>query len=61
LAGNETGLLVYYDFNQGVANGNNTGLTSLENKVQPTKNGTLVNFSLNKKSRNQKNFDKSLK
>lgn len=52
LAGNETGLLVYYDFNQGVAGGNNSGLTSLENKAQPTKNGTLVNFNLNNSTSN---------
>jgi hypothetical protein len=52
LAGNETGLLVYYDFNQGVANGNNTGLTSLENKAQPNTNGTLVDFSLDNNTSN---------
>ena len=47
LIGNETGLLVNYDFNQGVASGNNAGITSLINKAEPTRSGTLMNFNLN--------------
>ena len=41
----ETGLKVYYKFNQGIAYGTNTGLTSLIDE-KATQNGTLVNFAL---------------
>lgn len=51
LTGNEPGLLVYFDFNQGIANGNNTSITSLENKAS-SHNGTLVNFDLNNSTSN---------
>lgn len=47
LTGNEIGLLEYFDFNQGVANGNNTSISTLENKANPANNGTLMNFALN--------------
>ncbi|MBL7999317.1 MAG: choice-of-anchor D domain-containing protein, partial [Candidatus Kapabacteria bacterium] len=46
LAGNETGLVAYYKFNQGVADGSNTGLTTLTNSVSGGSNGTLTNFTL---------------
>lgn len=41
----ETELQVYYKFNQGIAYGTNTGVTSLTDE-QGNINGTLVNFSL---------------
>lgn len=40
-----TGLLVYYKFNQGVAGGNNTGVTTLQSATGGN-NGTLNNFVL---------------
>ena len=45
--GSESGLFAYYDFNQGVAYGENSTVTTLTDNV-PTnpKNGTLYNFSL---------------
>ncbi|MBL7999252.1 MAG: choice-of-anchor D domain-containing protein, partial [Candidatus Kapabacteria bacterium] len=46
LAGNETGLVAYYNFNQNVADGTNTGLTTLTNAVSGGSNGTLTNFTL---------------
>jgi gliding motility-associated-like protein len=45
LVGNETGLLAYFDFNQGIANGNNTALTTVTNKANNSLNGTLTNFT----------------
>ncbi len=45
LAGNETDLVLYYNFNQGVAGGNNAGITSLYDLVGSV-NGTLQNFGL---------------
>lgn len=48
LTGDEPGLLAYYNFNQGVAGANNSGLTTLNDmsdKCTPA-NGTLVNFAL---------------
>ncbi|MBL7974353.1 MAG: choice-of-anchor D domain-containing protein, partial [Candidatus Kapabacteria bacterium] len=47
LAGNETGLVAYYKFNQNVADGTNTGATTLSNTVSGGANGTLTNFALN--------------
>lgn len=48
LNGTETGLLAYYNFNQGAQGGNNTGLTILNDLVgNCPQNGTLVNFALN--------------
>lgn len=47
LAGNETGLVAYYNFNQGVAGGINTGVTSLIDKTVNGYNGALNNFTLN--------------
>lgn len=45
LAGTESGLLAYYNFNQGTDAANNTGVTTL-NAVTGA-NGTLSNFTLN--------------
>ncbi len=45
LVGNETGLVAYYDFNQGIPGGSNTGITTLLNKTANSLNGTFVNFS----------------
>jgi hypothetical protein len=47
LTGTETGLLAYYRFNQGVAGGTNTGVTTLNDAAGAPQNGTLVNFALN--------------
>lgn len=46
LAGNEAGLIAYYNFNQGVAGGVNTGINSLYDKTVNNRNGTLNNFAL---------------
>ena len=46
LIGNETGLVAYYNFNQGVAGGNNTAINSLTDKTSNAHNGTLNNFKL---------------
>jgi hypothetical protein len=45
LNGTEKGLLAYYSFNQGTANGINTGLTALLSSTG-TNHGALVNFTL---------------
>ena len=46
LAGNEVGLVAYYNFNLGVANGFNTDITSLTDKTSNGRNGTLLGFGL---------------
>jgi hypothetical protein len=46
LAGNETGLVAYYNFNQGIAGGNNTSITSLNDKKSSENNVTLNSFAL---------------
>lgn len=46
LEGNETGLVAYYDMNQGISGGTNTGITTLFDKTTSAKNGTLNNFAL---------------
>ncbi|MES2557048.1 MAG: LamG-like jellyroll fold domain-containing protein [Bacteroidota bacterium] len=46
MTGTETNLVVNYDFNQGVAAGNNAGVTTLPDLVAAN-NGTLNNFTLN--------------
>ena len=46
LAGTETGLIAYYNFNQGVADGANKTATSLLDKTSNHFNGTLTNFDL---------------
>ena len=54
LSGSEAGLLAYYNFNQGIAGGNNQGLSTLYNNTQSRAyNGTLNNFAL---SGNTSNF-----
>ena len=47
-----SGLAVYYKANNGVAGGNNAGLTNLDNEVSSNYNGTLTNFALNGASSN---------
>ncbi len=47
LVGDETGLVAYYNMNQGIANGANSGLTTLNDRKSTPKNGTLNNFGLN--------------
>ncbi|HCT29535.1 MAG TPA: hypothetical protein DIW31_02100, partial [Bacteroidales bacterium] len=46
LVGTESGLIAYYNFNQGVANGANNTATSLLDKTSNHFNGTLTNFDL---------------
>jgi len=45
LQGNESGLIAYYDFNQGIAGGNNSTETTLNDGAN-SNDGTLKNFSL---------------
>ena len=45
LAGNETGLLAYFNLNEGVAGGTNTSITTVLNKANANLNGTLTNFT----------------
>jgi hypothetical protein len=42
-----SGLLAYYEFNDGTANGNNAGRTTLFDGATNKVNGTLTNFALN--------------
>lgn len=53
LSGNEIGLVAYYNFNQGTANGNNSGITSLLDATVTANNGSITNFAL---SGNTSNF-----
>ena len=46
LTGNETGLVAYYNFDQGVSEGNNTGISTLLDLTSNHNNGTFNNFSL---------------
>ncbi len=46
ISGNPTSLVAYYNFNQGIANGSNTGVSTLTDKTANANNGTLLNFSL---------------
>ena len=46
LEGTESGLVDYYNFNQGIAGGNNTGLTTLLDNTATANPGTLVGFAL---------------
>lgn len=52
LTGSESGLLAYYNFNQGVAGGNNAGVTTLNDLTSNNHDGTLQNFALNGGSSN---------
>jgi len=45
LAGNESGLLAYYNMNQGVAGGDNSSVSTLNTLTSNGLNGTLSNFS----------------
>ncbi|MFZ4707868.1 MAG: LamG-like jellyroll fold domain-containing protein, partial [Bacteroidales bacterium] len=45
LVGTESGLVAYYNFNQGISDGDNTSITSLIDKTTNANNGTLTNFS----------------
>ena len=54
LTGTEQGLLAYYNFNQGVQNQTNTGLTTLYD-VAENHNGTLNNFALSGATSNWSN------
>ena len=47
LQANPTGLIAYYKFNEGIANGNNAVVTSVPDASGNGLNGTLNNFSLN--------------
>ncbi len=46
LSGTPNGLLAYYKFNQGLASGTNTSVTSLTDNASGSFNGTLTNFAL---------------
>lgn len=47
LSGTESGLLAYYDFNQGMPYMTNTSITTLVDKTSNAWGGTLTNFPLN--------------
>ncbi len=47
LAGNETGLVAYYNFDQGIANGNNASITTLKNNTSNTLDGVISGVTLN--------------
>ena len=52
LVGNETGLVDYYNFNQGIANGTNTGVTTLLDVTISANAGAITNFNLASTSSN---------
>ena len=52
LAGSETGLVAYYDFDTGTAGGSNTGETSLADQSSIGNIGTLYSFALSGNSSN---------
>lgn len=47
LIGTETGLLAYYNFNQGIAGGNNTAINALIDNSGNNQSGFFIGFSLN--------------
>ncbi|WP_372745725.1 LamG-like jellyroll fold domain-containing protein [Lutibacter sp.] len=47
LTGNEANLITYYNFNQGIANGNNSSETVLIDSSINNFDGTLIGFALN--------------
>lgn len=49
---NPTGLMAYYQFNEGVAGATNTGITTLPDLSGSANNGTLTNFALTGASSN---------
>ena len=52
LSGTETGLVAYYNFNQGTANGTNTSVTSLNDYTSNALNGTISGVALSGTSSN---------
>lgn len=52
LSGPGAGLMAYYKFSQGVANANNTSVTTLQDSSGNNYNGTLNGFALNGNSSN---------
>ena len=46
LAGSEPGLIAYYNFNKGVAGGNNAGVNTLPDESGNGYHGSLINFAL---------------
>ncbi|MCC6458984.1 MAG: choice-of-anchor D domain-containing protein, partial [Saprospiraceae bacterium] len=52
LTGSEPNLAVYFKFNQGIADDNNAGLTTLNDLAGTAQNGTLTNFTLSGSSSN---------
>lgn len=46
LSGNETGLLALFGFNQGIANGTNSFLTTVIDNTPNNNHGTLTNFAM---------------
>lgn len=52
LSGAESGLIAYYNFNQGTADGSNGAFTSLPDESTNSNTGTLSNFSLSGSSSN---------
>jgi len=47
MTGSESGLVLYYDFNQGVAYGTNTSINSISDRTTNGYGGNLVNFAMN--------------
>ncbi|WP_430401127.1 LamG-like jellyroll fold domain-containing protein [Flavobacterium sp.] len=47
LTGNETGLVAYYKFNQGIGGADNSGISIANDATPNANNGTLTNFTLN--------------
>jgi hypothetical protein len=52
LIGSETGLELYYNFSEGTPNGDNAGLTTVNDSAGTAQNGALWNFALNGASSN---------
>ncbi|MCI4670891.1 MAG: T9SS type A sorting domain-containing protein [Bacteroidia bacterium] len=52
LCGTPTGLMVYYNFNQGSAGNSNIGQTTLFDQSGNARNGSLINFALSGSSSN---------
>jgi hypothetical protein len=55
LQGDEDGLVAYYQFNQGIADEDNTSITSANDSSGNGNHGTLVNFGLNGENSNWTN------
>jgi len=45
ITGTETGLVAYYNFNQGIAGGNNSSITTVTDRTSSGLNGALNNFA----------------